>query len=140
MKTTLPSRFLQRVLLADAFVSVLVAALQLAFTRTLAGLLGLSDMLLFETGVFLVGYCGLLAWLARGKPVPSLLLWFLVIGNAGWALGCTAVAMAERPNALGLAFLLVQAVTVLVFAGLEFAGIRDSARTGGASLGAAALR
>lgn len=140
MKTLIPSRFLQRVLLADALVSVLVAALQLAFARPLAELLGLSEALLFETGVFLVAYCGLLAWLARGKPVPALLLYLLVIGNAGWALGCVAVAAIEGPGLPGLGFLLVQAITVLVFAGLEFAGIKESARAGGAPLGAAALR
>ncbi|VXB60326.1 hypothetical protein [Massilia sp. 9I] len=140
MKHLLPSKFLQRVLLADALVSMLVAALQLGLTRSLAGLLGLSHDVLFESGVFLVGYALLLVWLARGKPVPSLLLWGLVIGNAGWALGCVAVGVADQPGVLGVAFLLAQALTVLVFAGLEFAGIRASTVTGGVNATGAALR
>lgn len=139
MKTLLPSRFLQRVLLADAVVSMLVALLQLAFARALAELLGLSHALLFETGVFLAGYAVLLVWLARGKPVPAPLLWFLVTGNVGWALGCLAVDIIEGPGALGLAYLALQALTVLAFAGLEFAGIRGSARGGNATIGAAIL-
>ena len=140
MKTLLPSTFLQRVLLADALTSILVAALQLALTRSLADLLKLPHALLFETGVFLVGYALLLAWLARGKPVPALLLWILVVGNAGWALGCAAVAAIEGAGVPGLAYLAVQALTVLVFAGLEFAGIRASGYAGGVHSPAAALR
>lgn len=140
MKTLIPSTFLQRVLLADALTSILVATLQLALTRTLADLLGLPHALLFETGVFLAGYALLLAWLARGKPVPALLLWVLVFGNVCWALGCTAVAAVIGPDVLGLGYLAVQALTVLVFAGLEFAGIRGSTRASGAHAPAAALR
>ena len=140
MKAILPSTFLQRVLLADALTSILVAALQLALTRPLANLLGLSQELLFEPGVFLAGYALLLAWLARGKPVPALLLWILVIGNAGWALGCALVAAMEGPNVLGLAYLAIQALTVLVFAGRELAGIRSSVQAGGGHTPTAALR
>lgn len=137
MKTLLPSRFLQRVLLADAVTSVLVAALQLAFAHPLANMLGLPQALLFETGLFLVGYALLLLWLARGRPAPAALLWLLVIGNAGWALGCLATALAAGPTSLGLAFLAVQALTVLAFAGLEMAGIKGSARSAGSGLRAA---
>lgn len=127
MNTIHPSPLLRNALLADAAASGAVAALQLAAGATLAPLLQLPQPLLLETGLFLVAYVVLLLVLARSPRVPAALVQLVIVGNVGWAIGAAAVAFVFAPGALGLAFLLVHALTVLLFAGLERLGLRQSA-------------
>ena len=121
-----PSPLLKLTLAADALVSGAVAVLQLALGAALASLLALPHGLLTESGIFLVGYAALLAYLARGAAIPRALVWLLVIGNAGWAAGCVLLIALAHPSGLGTAYLLIQAATVLVFAGLQWAGLKGS--------------
>jgi hypothetical protein len=136
MQTIQPSPFLQRVLLADAVVSGAVAIVQVAFAEWLAGLLRLPSPLLTGTGFFLVGYVVLLAVLARTRRLWAGLIWLVVVGNAAWAVGCVGLAMffTTQPSAFGMAFLTVQAITVLIFAALEFHGLTNSHRSTGPAL------
>lgn len=127
MNTIQSSRLLKFAFAADAVVSGAVAVLQLALTDALAALLELPHVLLLESGIVLVGYAALLAVLARRDSLPRALVLFLVIGNVGWALGCGLTIALTNPGALGVGFALVQAVTVLVFAGLQLAGLKASA-------------
>lgn len=128
MHTIHPSRFLKVALLVDALVSGLVAVLQLLAGKLLTSLLALPAMLLFESGVFLVGYVALLVTMARSQRLWSWLVLAIVVGNVGWALGCLGLLqlLPAAPSALGTAYLLLQAAAVLVFAGLEWAGWRAS--------------
>jgi hypothetical protein len=132
MHTIHPSRFLKVALLADALVSGLVAALQLLAGKLLTGLLALPAMLLLESGVFLVAYVTLLLVMARSQRLWSWLVLMVIVGNVGWALGCLGLLqlLPAAPSALGIAFLLLQAAAVLVFAGLEWAGWRTSSPAG----------
>ncbi|MGH2523467.1 MAG: hypothetical protein ACRDH2_13265, partial [Anaerolineales bacterium] len=59
-------------------------------------------------------------------PVPRPLVWGLVAGNLAWALGCVLLLLSGRvaPSLLGMAYVLVQAVTVGVLAELQFFGLR----------------
>lgn len=124
-----PSPLLRRALLADAVVSGAVAALQLLATDALASLLGLPAALLTATGLFLVAYTGLLAWLASRRRMPAWLVATIVVGNVGWAAGGVALLAAgsSAPTALGAAFVVLQVVAVLAFAALEYLGLRRSA-------------
>ncbi len=101
--------------MADAIVSGAVAALQLIAASWLRELLNLPKALLIETGVFLVGYTILLALLARSTTLWSLIIGVVVIGNIGWAIACAGLLASGiiSPNALGLAYVIVQAVAVL---------------------------
>jgi hypothetical protein len=127
MQSIIPSGFLRKALLADALASGALAVLQVAMPDALGRLLMLPRALLFETGVFLVAYTVLLVVLARSARVWPGLIMLVVIGNVGWALGCGMLPVAGiQPNALGVAFLAMQAVAVLVFAALEFAGLKRS--------------
>ena len=132
MHTIHPSRLLKVALLADALVSGAVALLQLLAGKLLAGLLALPAVLLLESGVFLVGYVTLLLVLATRRRLWSGLVWAVVIGNVGWAVGCLSLIplLPLTGNApaspLGIAFLLVQAVVVLAFALLQWRGWRAS--------------
>jgi hypothetical protein len=120
--------WLKRVLVADAVVSGAVAVLQLTATRSLAELTGLTASLLLGTGVFLVGYVALLFAMASRPRLPVGLVWFVILGNVGWAAGALLVA-ASGLTSLGVAFALLHAVAVLAFAGLELQGLRTSPRS-----------
>lgn len=127
MKSIQASQLLKTALLADAAVSAAAAALQLAVPDGLAELLHLPRALLVETGAFLAVYVVLLVAMARAARLWSSLVWVVVLGNVGWALGCVGLAVSPVPGALGVAFLLVQALAVLVFAALEYRGLKSSA-------------
>ena len=128
MRTVFPSNLLRKALIVDAVVSGAVAALQLAMPQALSRLLLLPRGLLVETGMFLVAYTLLLILLARNVRVWSGLITFVVLGNVAWAVGCAMLLGTGylKPGALGIAFVAVQAVTVMVFAGLEYLGLRGS--------------
>lgn len=122
-----PSPLLKFAVGADAAVSLAVALLQLAFPDDLSRLLLLPRMLLVESGIFLAGYALLLAFLARSRSVARPLVLFLIVGNAGWAAGCALAGALAGPSLPGYGFLAIQAVTVLLFAGLQLAGLNASA-------------
>ena len=133
MRTIHPSPLLRTALVADAVVSGGAALLQLGAASWLAELLVLPRALLVETGGFLAAYTLLLVVLARSTRVWSAVVAVVVVGNVAWAAGCAAllVAGAVSPSALGVAFLAMQAVAVLVFAALEYLGVRASEPLGG---------
>ena len=135
MQSILPSRLLKTMLLADAVVSGAVALLQLSAAGWLASFLELPRALLVETGVFLVAYVALLLVLASRAQVWSGLVWLVVLGNLGWAVGCIALlaSNAMSPNALGALFLVLHALTVVLFANFEFVGLKASLPVGAAS-------
>lgn len=136
MRTVFASSLLRKALVADAVVSGAVAALQLAMPQALSRLLLLPRGLLVETGIFLVAYTLLLVLLARSVKVWSGLIALVVLGNIAWAVGCAMLLGTGylKPGALGIAFVAVQAVTVLVFAGLEYLGLRGSLRAPSAGM------
>jgi hypothetical protein len=134
----LPSSTLRMALWTDAAVSGAAGALQLAGGDALAAALGLPDSLSLYSGVFLLGYAALLVAMARAPRLHAALVALVVFGNLGWALGCVGLpaAGALSPSSLGWAWLLLQALAVVVFAAWEGAGWRASpvARSGHAAL------
>lgn len=119
-------RFLPRVMALDGASCALTGAAQLALTDALARLTGLPAGLLIGTGVFLLGYALVAAWLAVRQSVPRTLIGLVAVGNLGWAVGCVLL-MAAGPfalSALGMAWLLAQAVTVLLLADAQWMGLR----------------
>lgn len=129
MKTIQPSRLLKLAFYADAAGTVTLAGLQLAVPSLLSEQLSLSTELLKETGIFMVGYTALLVCLANARRVWAAVVRFIAIGNVGWAAACLALAFTQlvSPSGLGVAYLAFQAVAVVLFAGLELAGLRASA-------------
>ena len=119
-------RFLRNVLLADAASCLATGALQLLFTESLARLLNLPAALLVGTGWFLLAYAATVAFIATRDPLPRPVVWLLVAGNLGWALGCAALLASGwiEPTGLGQAWIAVQAITVAVLAQLQWAGLR----------------
>lgn len=123
--------FLRRVLQADAASCLACGALQLAAPVSLSGLLGLPQPLLQATGVFLVGYALVLAWIALRPQLPRPLVALFAAGNVAWAIGCGAALALWQPTAPGIAWIVLQGVTVLVLAELQWMGLRATRRPSG---------
>lgn len=121
-----PTRFLRYALIADALACSALVVLQLSLPELLADQLQLPAVLLTGSGVFLASYVCLLMVLASSKSVWKALVGLVVIGNVGWAAGCLALIGLAAPSGLGTAYLVAQAVFVLVIARLEFVGLKGS--------------
>ncbi len=125
-------RFLPRVMWADAASCAASGALQLVAGQPLSDVTGLPLALLQWTGWFLLGYALLAAWMAARSPVPRRLIGLVVVGNLGWAVACVALLSLGGLglSAWGVAWVLAQALVVVVFAELQWTGLR---RTRGAA-------
>jgi len=132
MQLILPSRLLRIALVVDAGATGALAVLQLAVPDALSRLLMLPRGLLLETGAFLVAYVLLLVVMARSQHLWSWLVKTVVSGNGLWAVGCVALLAtgAVQPGALGVAYVAMQAMAVVVFAGAQYLGLRQSAPAG----------
>lgn len=126
MSTLQPSSFLRGVLLADAVVSAAVGVLMALGAAALQPVLGLPAALLTVAGVALFPCAAYLVWLATRTAVPHVAVWVPIALNVIWAADCLLVLFAAglQPTLLGEAFVVVQIVTVLAFAELEFIGLR----------------
>ena len=117
---------LRRVLWADALSGSGTAVLHLALAGSLSSLLGLPGALLSASGILLLLYVALAGTLAL-QAVPSrALLGALVIGNFAWMVACLVLLFGGQvtPTPLGQAYLVVQAVAVLVLAELQWMALR----------------
>jgi hypothetical protein len=123
------SQFLRRALLADTVFSGIAAVLLTADAGALAPLLELPQLLLRETGLFLIAYTALVGWLGTRIAVPRALVTLVIAGNAAWTIGSIALLFsgAVSPNLLGGAFIAAQAIATGVFAELQYVGLRRSA-------------
>ena len=121
-----PPRFLPRVMAADAISCAATGALQLGLADMLARLTGLPVPLLTGTGAFLLAYAALAAWMARRPIPPRRLIGLVVFGNLAWAAGAVALLASGlvAQTTLGVAWVLAQAVVVVVLAQLQWIGLR----------------
>lgn len=126
-----PSLFLRRAILADAIFSGVSAVLLTFGAGELAPLLNLPEVLLRETGLFLIAYTMLVGWLGVRPSMPKPLVAIVIAGNAAWTIASTALLFsgAVTPNLLGEVFVALQGMIVGALAELQFIGLR---RSGGA--------
>lgn len=119
-------RFLPRVMALDAASCAATGAVQLAFTDALVRLTGLPAGLLVGTGVFFLVYAAAAAWIARRQPVMRTLIGLVALGNFGWAVACIALLASGvyAVSALGMAWVLAQAVTVVLLGEAQWMGLR----------------
>ena len=123
-----PSSFLSRALLADAVFSGVSAVGLTLSAGMLAPFLNLPEILLRETGLFLIAYTALVGWLGTRQSVLKALVLLVIVGNAAWTLGSIALLFsgAVSPNLLGQVFIVAQAIATGVFAELQYIGLRKS--------------
>ena len=119
-------RLLRFALRLDAAGSGALGLLGLAAAAPLADLLGAPAAGIIGTGVFLVGYAAALLVLARQPTIPRPGAWAVVVGNAVWVLCSVGAVVAGRETftPLGVGVVLAQAAAVLVFADLQWLGLR----------------
>jgi hypothetical protein len=110
---------LRRVLAVDALTCAAAGALMAFGADLVAPLTGLPKPLLFWAGVVLFPVAALMAFLSRRQAAPAGLVWLVILGNAGWVLASIAVLFLTAPTALGVAFVVAQAVAVAILTVLE---------------------
>jgi hypothetical protein len=116
--------FLRRVLMVDAATCLAMGALLVLFTSPLATLLGLSSVLLAYAGASLFPIAGFMAWLALRRDASRPGAWVVILGNAGWVAESVLVLFLASPTTIGYAFVIAQAVVVVLLAELEYMGLR----------------
>jgi hypothetical protein len=124
------SPYLRRVLWADALVCLTCGLLLVLGAQLLADLLALPATLLLPTGIFLLPYGALVAWIATRANPPRWAVWAVVIVNVLWVVGSFALLVSGgvTPNALGIAFIIAQAAIVACFAIVQTVGLRQRVR------------
>jgi hypothetical protein len=133
---------LRTALQLDAAASGGMGLLLAAAAGPLAGPLGLPEPLLRGAGLVLAPYAAVVAAVGARAAVPRPAAWAVVAANALWV-GASAVLLArlargpDGPTPLGYALVVLQALTVLAFAELQWVGLRRAARPA-APAGAAA--
>jgi hypothetical protein len=120
--------FLKRVLIADAATCVAAGLLMLFGAGVLEGLLRVPPMLMRYAGASLLPIAAFIAYVGTREAPPRLLVWTVIAGNAAWAFDSIALLLTGwiAPTALGVAFVVVQALAVALFTVLEYVGLRWS--------------
>lgn len=112
----------------DAVASGTMGLLLLLGNSFLAELLGLPAGLLLGAGAVLVVFAAGVAAVGLRRRLSRVGAWEIVVINALWVLASLVVAIAVPMTGLGVAFVLVQAAAVAVFAELQVVGLRRAAR------------
>lgn len=126
--STTPSSFLRRALIVDAAASGATASLLVLAGGALAGALALPEGLLRSVGAVLVPFVILVGYAAR-RDVPSTAAVRAIIAlNIAWVVASLWLvsASALRPNALGVAFIVGQAIAVAVLAAAQYIGLQKT--------------
>jgi len=133
MSRTPSTNFLRYVLWADAVSCLACGILQVTFTASLSKLLGLPAPLLADSGAFLLLFGAAVAFLGARTPAPGAILWLLIAGNIAWGAGCIALLLGGilAPTLLGKAYIVAQALAVVVLAQLQYAGLRHDTGSAG---------
>lgn len=118
------SVLLRRALAADAIVSAATGLAMLFGAAPLAELLRLPEGLLRFGGLALLPYVAFVAYAVKHPSRAA--VWTIIGCNVAWAAGCALLLVSGwiAPNALGVAFVVVQAAAVLLFAELQVMGLR----------------
>lgn len=121
-----PVALLRKVLILDAFTCVAAGLLMLLGGQALSEPLGLSPLFLQGAGLSLLPFAAYLAYVAKRPELPRTHLWIIVACNAVWVVDSLLVLATGwvQPTGLGYAFVIVQALAVLVLAELEWVGLR----------------
>jgi hypothetical protein len=120
------SKLLRRSLQLDAVASGGLGILLLVAGPTLDDLLRIPMAVLVPVGLFLIAYAAPLWIIGARHQVPVPAVWAVVIGNLLWVAASLVVVVAGwwSPSAAGTALVLAQAAAVVLFAVLQFLGVR----------------
>ncbi|MCE4069116.1 MULTISPECIES: hypothetical protein [Pseudomonas] len=124
-----PSQLLRLTLKADALAGGAMGLLMALAAQPLGQLLGLPFVLLLAAGIVLLPLALVLYWMSNQPALSRTGVWAVIALNALWVVESAALLVTGyvQPTALGYAFVIGQALVVLLFAELEFFGLRRSA-------------
>ena len=129
-QTSDKQKLLRRALQGNALFSVISGALILAINRTLVEFLGLpSSASLTPLGIGLLVYAGWLLWNARREKIRIVDAWMAVALDMVWVVGSYALLFAVRFSSSGKWVVALVAEAVLVFAVLQWLGLRRVGRS-----------
>lgn len=117
--------FLRRVLLLDVVLTGATGLMLVAGASMLAPLLALPEPLLRGAGALLIPFVAFVWWLSRRPAIRRAAVWAVIAINLLWVIESMWLLVAGHvlPNALGVAFVLFQAVVVALLAGLQVLGV-----------------
>jgi hypothetical protein len=130
-----PSTLLRYALLGDAVASGATGLLLALGAGALTGLLGLPEALMREAGLVLLPYAAVVAYLGTRATLSPRAVSAIIIMNGIWVAASLILLVGGwvAPTALGYAFVLAQALVVLLFAEAQYFGLRRSANAGSAA-------
>lgn len=119
--------FLRSILTLDAVTCVATGTLMAVAATRLSSLMLIPANVLWIAGMSLFPIAVFIAVVAARLPRSLTGIWLVIGGNAAWVIGSLALLVdgGFSPNALGTAFIVVQAVAVAILAELEFMGLRQ---------------
>jgi hypothetical protein len=122
------SPLLRQALVADAATSAAFGLLMLIGAGPLSGVLGLPEMLLRIAGIVLLPYAGFIGWLGVRETISKPVAWAVVLGNALWVADSVLLLVSGwvAPTSAGYAFVIAQALVVLMYAEFQYVGLRRS--------------
>jgi hypothetical protein len=125
------SSFLRQGLLADAVITGATGLVMLFGADVLASLLALPAALLRYAGLALLPFVAYVAYVATRERLHRPAVWAVILLNALWVAASIVLLLSGwvAPNALGVVFVLVQALAVAVFTDIQYLGVRGSMTT-----------
>ncbi len=123
-----PSPLLRLTLKVDAIAGGAMGLLMALAAQSLGELLGLPFVLLLVAGIVLLPLALVLYWMSNQTLLSRAGVWAVIALNALWVVESIALLVTGyvQPTALGYAFVIGQALVVLLLAELEFFGLRRS--------------
>ncbi|WP_152227234.1 hypothetical protein [Pseudomonas sp. SCB32] len=124
-----PSPLLRLTLKVDAIAGGAMGLLMALAAQPLGELFGLPFILLMVAGIVLLPLALVLYWMSNQAMLSRTGVWVVIALNALWVVESAALLVTGyvQPTTLGYAFVIGQAVVVLLLAELEFFGLRRSA-------------
>ena len=126
----LASLSLRQILALDAISSGGMGLLLIAGAGILESWLGIPAGFQRAAGAILIPFAAFVAWLATRPAPPRALVWTAVAINAVWVVESLVTLMSAwlSPTALGMAFVIGQAVVVALLAELQVYALRRDRR------------
>lgn len=130
MRTVHPSPLLRLGLRLDAALSLGAAAAVPLLLEPLGAALGLDRVHMIALAGFMLVWAALTGWMAAQAQLPAWSVWMTVCLNLAWAPASLLLPALGlfKPSPIGWTVLVAEALAVLVFAELQWLGLRHSAR------------
>lgn len=122
------SNFLRYVLLADAATCLACGLLLSIGGSFLQNILGLPIQIMFYAGLSLFPFAAFLIYTATRKSISKTVIWLIIGLNLLWTIDSFLLLISGyvAPTTFGYIFVIFQALGVLMFADLEFIGLRKA--------------